>query len=90
MTSKNVTVQNSRGIHLRPGSLIAKRLRGYTGIVSVSGRDGLLRRISASPLVILSLGLQCGDTVTIQVEGPDEESVCSDVAELFSRAYDFD
>jgi phosphocarrier protein HPr len=90
MTSKNVTVQNSRGIHLRPSSVIAKALRGYQGQVSVGGRDGLPHRISASPLVILSLGLQCGDTTTIQVEGPNEQATCDLLADLFSKAYDFE
>lgn len=90
MTSQNVTVQNSRGIHLRPSSLIARALRGYPGQVSVSGRDGLPHRINASPLVVLSLGLQCGDTIIIQVEGPDEGMKCAELAELFSKAYDFE
>ena len=39
---------------------------------------------------MLSLGLTCGDRVTISVDGPDEEEMANKLAELFASHFEFE
>ena len=38
---------------------------------------------------ILSLGLRQGAEIAIEVIGPEDESVCSELVELFEKEFDF-
>lgn len=89
MYTTTATVVNAYGIHCRPSGVIAKAVRGYAGKISIKGPDGT----SADPssvLSLLSLGLTCGDTVTITVDGPDEKETADKLAELFATHFDFE
>ena len=39
---------------------------------------------------MLSLGLTCGDRVTITVDGPDEEEMANKLAELIASRFEFE
>ncbi len=88
MIEKTTTIQNSAGIHCRPSSMILTEVQNYpehTFVVKSAAGESDLNSI----LSLLSLGIQHGDEVTLQVEGPDEENVCTKIAELFSYTFDF-
>lgn len=88
MVSRKVTIQNSKGIHVRPAGLIVSSVREYSGRIEVCTSSG--KRASLhSILSLLSLGLAAGAEVTLEVNGPDEELICSDLALMFSRRFDF-
>ena len=88
MVTTTATIQNAYGIHCRPSGVIAKAVQGYTGKIQVVGPDGKIAT-PTSVLSILSLGLTAGDTVTINVTGPDEATVAKTLKDLFSKHYDF-
>ena len=83
------TVQNGYGIHCRPSGVISKAVQGYKGKVEIKGPDGSVAN-PASVLALLSLGLTCGDRVTISVDGPDEEELANKLADLFASHFDFE
>jgi len=87
MTEGQATVHNEHGIHCRPSSVIMKAVKGYEGDIRIVAESGEtdLRSIYG----LLSLGLEKGATVTIQVDGPDEEAVCRQLEELFEKKFDF-
>jgi len=88
MTSRTATVRNEYGIHCRPSAVIAQEVRSYPGRITVrtsDGREADPRRL----LELISLGIHCGDTVVIEVEGPDEDKVCTRLVELFETNFDF-
>ena len=62
---------------------------GYKGTIVVQAPDGTTATPN-SVLSLLSLGLTCGDTVTITVDGPDEEAMGEKLASLFSMHFDFE
>lgn len=89
MYEKTVTVLNKAGIHCRPSSAILMAAMGYS-------QDHKMQAICArgvsslgSILELLSLGLQCGESVTVKVEGPKESEIGSKLAELFAHEFDF-
>ena len=87
MIEKSATIQNEQGIHCRPASVILNEMKAYTGSVRISadGRESELMSVMG----LLGLGLECGRSITITVDGPDEEAVCSSLVDLFEFNFDF-
>jgi phosphocarrier protein HPr len=87
MIEKIATIQNTQGIHCRPSAMIVRFAANYAGGITVRGERGVtaLRSI----MELMALELFPGTKVTIQVSGPDEESVCEDLASLFETHFDF-
>lgn len=81
------TIRNRQGIHCRPTAVIIRALQGYGGTIRIWNDP---QQCNIFTMVgIMSLGLECGMTVHIQVEGPDEEATGLKLVELFERVYDF-
>ena len=87
MTELPATVRNEAGIHCRPSSAIVQRARDYEGTIRVRAESGECDLRSV--LGLLALALEKGDTVTIQVEGPNEEETCRELVGLFETPFDF-
>jgi len=88
MVSQKATVRNEYGIHCRPSALIVQAAREYPGDIRVTGPAGQTES-AANLLGLISMAIRCGETVTIEVEGPDEERTCAEMVELFEKEYDF-
>ena len=88
LVSRKVTIENSKGIHVRPAGLIVSSVQGYPGKIEVFA-SSKKRASLHSILSLLSLGLTAGEEVTLEVTGPDEEQVCSELALMFARQFDF-
>ncbi|MCR5293719.1 MAG: HPr family phosphocarrier protein [Lachnospiraceae bacterium] len=70
-------ITDSEGIHARPAGVLQKKAKACTSKVTII-KGG--KAVDASKLLaLMSLGVKCGEEVTIQVEGPDEEK---DAAEM--------
>jgi phosphotransferase system HPr (HPr) family protein len=81
------TIRNRQGIHCRPTAVIIKALQGYEGTIRI--RNDLHQCNIFTMVGIMSLGLEYGMTVHIQVEGPEEEATGLMLVALFERVYDF-
>ena len=65
------TIQDKVGIHARPAGLLAKAAKALDSTVTVEKADG--KSAAATKLMaVMGLGVKCGDTVTIKIEGGDE------------------
>lgn len=89
MTVKGkATVKNEAGIHCRPSTHIIKSVQDYPGRIRVvhplNGECNL-----TSMLDLMIMGLTCGSSVEIEVEGPEEERQLAKIVELFEHVYDF-
>ena len=86
--SRNVTVTNPEGLHVRPCDLIQKLARGFSATVEiVCGRE----RVDAkSILSLLSIAASAprGTQLTIEAAGTDANEALNAVAELFARNFD--
>lgn len=87
MVEKKATIQNAQGIHCRPSAMIVRFVENYSGEVLVRAERGETRLRSI--LELMSLELYPGVEVTIQVDGPDEETFCHDLVALFETHFDF-
>ena len=76
-------IKDPAGIHARPAGLLVKEAKNFESGIKISKgeKSGDLKRIFA----VMGLGAKCGETVTITVEGPDEEAAAAAV-EAFLKA----
>ncbi|MDO5559266.1 MAG: HPr family phosphocarrier protein [Oscillospiraceae bacterium] len=78
MKEFNYTITDAVGIHARPAGLLAKKASEYSSTVTIvkGERKADTRRLMA----LMSLGIKCGDTITIQTEGADEEKAACEIS----------
>jgi phosphotransferase system HPr (HPr) family protein len=87
MAVKTAIIRNEAGIHCRPSAVIVKVVEGYQGRIRIISEDDSVD--IRSMMSILSLGLREGAEITIEVSGPEEESMCTELVDLFERVFDF-
>ncbi len=81
MRSFTYTIQEAIGIHARPAGLLVKEAKSYQSTVTIT-KEG--RSVNAVKLMaLMGLGVKCGDTVTVTVEGPDEDTAAPALEAFF-------
>lgn len=76
------TITDPEGMHARPAGALVKTASEFASSVQI-GKDG--KMVDAKRIFgIMSLGIKCGNEVTIQVEGDDEETA-SQALEAFLK-----
>ena len=71
------TLTDPEGIHARPAGLLVKEAKKYESKISIfkGVKKGDLKKI----FIVMGLGAKHGETIRIQVEGPDEEAAAKAV-----------
>jgi len=87
MIERTATIRNGQGIHCRPSAKIVTEASRYSSQIRVLSEAG--EADLRSLLSLVSLGLQEGATIRIQVTGGDEAVVCDQMVELFETQFDF-
>jgi len=83
MISKDVTVQNSVGLHARPATFFVQKANSFKSSVWVEKGD---RRVNAKSLLgVLSLGIGKGTTITLISDGIDEGEALEGLVELIQK-----
>ena len=82
MTEFNHTITDEVGIHARPAGMLAKTAKGFQSEILIE-KDG--KSVNATKLMMLmGMGIKCGDTVTVTITGEDEEAACSAMQDFFA------
>ena len=80
MVSRNVTIQNSVGLHARPATFFVQKANSYKCSIWVEKEDC---RVNAKSLLgILSLGITRGTKITLIADGEEEAAAVAGLAEL--------
>ena len=80
MTSRDVTIVNSMGLHARPATFFVQNAHKFKSGIWVQSGD---RKVNAKSLLgVLSLGIAKGMTITLIADGYDEEEALADLAKL--------
>ena len=75
------TVTEPVGIHARPAGLLTKEAKKYKSTITLT-KDG--KSVNVLKLMALMvLGVKCGDTVSVTVEGEDEETAAPAMEAFF-------
>ena len=74
-------ITDAQGIHARPASELVKEHKGVTSVVKLT-KEG--KTVEAKKLMaVMSLGIKCGQEVTVTVEGEDEDAVAEKLENFF-------
>ena len=84
MKSFTYTITDPVGVHARPAGLLVKAIKEFAGsTITLTKGD---KSVNALKLMgIMQLGVKQGDTVTVSVEGGDEEAVAAAVEKFFKE-----
>jgi phosphocarrier protein len=83
--SRQVTVVNSQGLHLRPAGLLAETAARFSSRVEFVLND--MRVDVKSVLAILTLGAGQGCQLVVEATGPDAADAVTAVADLVSSGF---
>lgn len=78
------TIQEANGVHARPAGLLVKAAKALDSTITLetaAGRSAAVTRLMA----VTGLGIKQGDTVTVTVEGGDEEASTAAMEKFFSE-----
>ena len=82
MKTFDYTIKDALGIHARPAGMLAKTAKTFESVITIE-KDG--KSVNAQKLMMLmGLGVKCGDTVKVTVEGADEEAAAKAMEEFLA------
>ncbi len=71
------------GIHARPAGLLVKKAKEFDANIIVECKD---KKTNAKSLFgVMGLGVKCGDTVSVTVEGDDEVQASAEIEAFFKE-----
>lgn len=75
------TIKDEVGIHARPAGLLVKKAKEFQSVITLekSGKTAAATKLMA----VMGMGVKCGDTVNVTVEGADEETAAAAMEEFF-------
>lgn len=85
MKSADFTIVNKLGLHARASALLVKTASRYASEIRLS-REGI--EVNGKSIMgIMMLAAAKGATVTLQVDGPDEEAAFEEISQLIGNGF---
>ena len=84
MKKFSYTVQDATGIHARPAGLLVKAAKALDSTITLETAVGK-SAVATKLMAVMGLGIKQGDTVTVTVEGGDEEAGVAAMEKFFSE-----
>ena len=82
MTTFNYTITDPVGIHARPAGLLVKEIKSFAGsAVTIPKGEKSVNALTL--MALMQMGIKCGDTVTVSVDGGDEAAVAAALENFF-------
>jgi len=85
MKSFDYVVTDEVGIHARPAGILVKEAKKYESKINIvkNGKAAAATKLMA----VMGLGVKCGETVTVEVEGPDEDTAFEAIKAFFEANF---
>ncbi|MCR4590175.1 MAG: HPr family phosphocarrier protein [Lachnospiraceae bacterium] len=79
----NVTDEN--GIHARPAGLLVKEAKTFASSITVEkdGKSCDMKKL----LKLMGMGIKQGETITVKIEGEDEEACAAKIEEFLKANF---
>lgn len=83
MKSFTYTIKDNEGIHARPAGILCKTCKTMApNKVTLTKGDQTVE--CTKILAVMSLGVKCGETITLTVDGPDEDANITELQDWIS------
>lgn len=77
MKSFTYEIKDASGIHARPAGMLVKEAKKYQSVITVTANG---KSVDATKLMaVMSLGVKCGQSIEVGVEGADEEGASAGI-----------
>ncbi|MBE7718250.1 HPr family phosphocarrier protein [Lacrimispora indolis] len=84
MKKFNYTIKDQLGLHARPVSNLVKILEKYNIEAAIIKGDKSAQ--ADHLLALMQLGVKKGDTITVEIDGPDEEFAEKEIETFFCES----
>ena len=85
-TSLELNVRNPSGLHARPAAVFVRAACGFRSDILVANVTTGSAPVTAKSIIgVLGLGVQCGHTIRLEVEG-DDEGAASEMLRILVEA----
>lgn len=83
MKTFSYEIKDESGIHARPAGLLVKEAKKYESKITIAANG---KSVDATKLMgVMSMGVKCGQTVEVSVEGADEETSAAALQAFFEQ-----
>jgi len=83
MISQEVIVGIPGGLHLRPATILAEKMRGFSSDITLIYEN---KRLSAKSIIeIIASGIKAGAKILVQCEGADQEEALAIFLQLVTN-----
>ena len=84
MKSFDYVITDPVGIHARPAGILVKEIKKFAGsTVTITKGEKSVNALKL--MALMGMGIKQGDTVTVNVEGGDEEAVAAAIEDFFKN-----
>lgn len=83
MKQFSYTIKAAHGIHAIPAALLAQEANKYDSFISIIKSS--IETDMARPVKVMAMSIKQGDTVTINIEGEDEDLAAMELEAFFRR-----
>lgn len=83
MKTFSYTIKDEVGIHARPAGNLAKLAKSFEGTKITIEKGGKAVEVTKL-MMLMGLGVKCGDTVNFAIEGSDEDAAFAAISEFMS------
>ena len=85
MKSFDYVITDPVGIHARPAGILVNEIKKFASAVTVTKGD---KSVNALKLMqLMGMGIKQGDTVTVTIDGADEDTAAATIEEFFKANF---
>ena len=85
MKSFEYTITDPVGIHARPAGMLVKEVKKFASTVTVVKGDKSVNALKL--MALMGMGIKQGDTVTVNIEGADEDAAAAAIEDFFKANF---
>jgi len=83
MIKKEIILTNKTGLHARPAARFAKLANKFASEITIVYKGK--RHNAKSVMKVMTLGIPCGESFTLEVDGQDEKRAVNELGKLISH-----
>lgn len=85
MVSKEFTIKNSMGFHMRPANVFVTAMTKYTSNINIIVGD---KKVNGKSIMnIMAACIKCGTEITVECDGPDEQAMLDEAIALIESGF---
>lgn len=87
MKSFDYVIKDELGIHARPAGILVKRLAAVKSSVTIAVNAKDKSADAKRLMAVMKMAVKQGDTVTVTVEGEDEDTAVAEIEQFFKENF---